>query len=80
MLLVATQVLWLQFDTWARDPQVRPLYAMVCGVVGCELPVMRDVESLRFRFRLGAGAVEDQRAVIRRTTATGSPERSVIAI
>lgn len=46
VLLVATQVLWLQFDTWARDPQVRPLYAMVCGVVGCELPVMRDVESL----------------------------------
>ncbi len=46
IVLVATQVLWLQFDSWARDPQVRPLYAMVCGVMGCELPVMRDVESL----------------------------------
>ncbi len=46
VLLVAAQVLWLQFDTWARDPQVRPLYAMACGVVGCELPVMRDVDSL----------------------------------
>ena len=46
MLVVASQVLWLQFDTWARDPQVRPLYALVCGVVGCDLPVMRDVDSL----------------------------------
>ena len=46
VLLVASQVLWLQFDSWARDSQVRPLYAMVCGVVGCQLPVMRDLESL----------------------------------
>lgn len=46
VLLVASQVLWLQFDSWAREPQVRPLYAMVCGVIGCELPVVRDVESL----------------------------------
>jgi predicted Zn finger-like uncharacterized protein len=46
VLLVGSQVLWLQFDTWARDPQVRPLYAMACSVVGCDLPVMRDVDSL----------------------------------
>jgi hypothetical protein len=41
-----TQVLWYQFDEWSMDPQTRPLYEVACGMLGCELPVMRDVASM----------------------------------
>jgi hypothetical protein len=40
------QVLWYQFETWARDPEIRPVYAIVCDVLGCELPTMRDIDRL----------------------------------
>jgi predicted Zn finger-like uncharacterized protein len=49
VLVLAGQFLWLRFDELARDPGWRPLYARLCGVFRCELPVLRDLERLRTR-------------------------------
>ena len=40
------QVLYLQFDVWAKDPQLRPIYAWLCPRVGCKLPEMRALDKL----------------------------------
>ena len=45
-LTLCIQVLWYQFDRWSVDPEVRPVYELVCGVLGCELPVMRDLDAM----------------------------------
>ncbi len=44
---IVLQVFWYQFDDWAKDPTWRPVYASVCSVVGCELPVQSDLGLLR---------------------------------
>ncbi|MFU8817328.1 MAG: DUF3426 domain-containing protein, partial [Pseudomonadales bacterium] len=49
LLLLAVQVLWYQFDDWAKQPQWRGLYATACRTLGCELPVQRDVALLATR-------------------------------
>jgi predicted Zn finger-like uncharacterized protein len=43
---LCVQIIWYQFDRWSVDPEMRPLYAVVCGVLGCELPVMLDLDSM----------------------------------
>jgi predicted Zn finger-like uncharacterized protein len=48
-LLLAAQVLWYQFDEWAKQPQWRGVYERICGVIGCELPVRRDAGLLSTR-------------------------------
>lgn len=45
-LVLVVQVLWFQFDRWAVDLRIRPVYSTICGVLGCELPVLRDVEAM----------------------------------
>jgi predicted Zn finger-like uncharacterized protein len=49
VLLLAAQVLWLRFDDWSADPFWRGVYAPLCGVLGCELPVQRDIGALGTR-------------------------------
>lgn len=44
---IFVQILWYQFDDWAKDPTWRPVYASVCSMVGCELPVQSDLSLLR---------------------------------
>ncbi len=44
---IVLQVFWYQFDDWAKDPTWRPVYASVCSLVGCELPVQSDLSLLR---------------------------------
>ena len=46
ILVLAGQVFWYQFESWGRDPTLRPVYAFVCDAVGCELPVLRDLKLL----------------------------------
>jgi len=48
-IAVAAQVLWFRFDTLVRDPAWRPVYAEVCGLVGCDLPVQRALDRIRTR-------------------------------
>jgi hypothetical protein len=49
VLLIAAQVLWYRFDEWSVDPFWRDVYAPICVVVGCTLPVQRDLDSLSTR-------------------------------
>jgi predicted Zn finger-like uncharacterized protein len=49
VLLLAAQIFYLQLPDWSRDPQLRPVYELACGWLGCELPEMRAVEALRTR-------------------------------
>lgn len=44
---LAGQIFWYQFESWGRDPTLRPVYAMLCDIFGCELPVLRDLDALR---------------------------------
>lgn len=44
--LLAVQVLYFQFDAWAKNPQFRPLYEWLCTRLSCELPVMRSLASI----------------------------------
>ncbi|MDH3644759.1 MAG: zinc-ribbon domain-containing protein, partial [Gammaproteobacteria bacterium] len=46
LLALVVQVLWYQYDAWSRDPDLRPLYGVICKAMGCELPVMRDIDSM----------------------------------
>lgn len=46
LLALVVQVLWYQYDSWSRDPDLRPLYGVICKALGCELPVMRDIDSM----------------------------------
>jgi hypothetical protein len=49
LLLLTAQVLWYQFDDWAKDPQWRGVYQPLCRVFGCELPQQRDRSLLTTR-------------------------------
>lgn len=37
------QVLWFQYDDWVKDDTMRPVYAYLCDLLDCELPVRTDV-------------------------------------
>jgi predicted Zn finger-like uncharacterized protein len=45
--LLALQVLYLQFDTWAKNPDFRPIYERLCPRLQCQLPVMRSLDEIR---------------------------------
>ncbi len=47
VLALTAQVFFYQFESWGRDPSLRPLYALACELLGCELPVLRDLTALR---------------------------------
>jgi hypothetical protein len=47
LVALAGQVLWFQFATWARDPEIRPVYEWLCAGLGCELPIMRALDAFR---------------------------------
>jgi hypothetical protein len=49
VLLLAAQVLWYQFDDWAKQPHWRAVYVPLCTVLGCALPVQRDTAQLGTR-------------------------------
>jgi len=44
-ITLVAQILWYQFASWSVNPTTRPLYSVLCKVVGCELPVMRDADA-----------------------------------
>jgi predicted Zn finger-like uncharacterized protein len=43
LLALTAQVLWYQYDVWIQDPGIRPIYEKICPIVGCGLPVLKDV-------------------------------------
>ena len=45
--LLSAQVLYLQFDTWAKNPDIRPIYESLCPHLKCQLPVMRALDEIR---------------------------------
>ncbi len=49
VVLLGAQVLYFQFDAWAKNPSIRPVYEWLCPMLHCELPVMRAVDEIRSR-------------------------------
>jgi len=47
IVLLGAQVLYLQFDTWAKNPGIRPIYEWLCPHLQCQLPVMRALDEIR---------------------------------
>lgn len=48
-LLLAVELVWLNFDALAEAPATRPLASALCGFLGCELATRRDIEAIRSR-------------------------------
>lgn len=46
-LIIVAQVAIFRFNTLGTDPTFRPWYDRACEVLGCELPVMVDVNKIR---------------------------------
>lgn len=49
VLVLVVQVFYFQFPSWSRDPDLRPVYGLVCNLLGCELPGMRDLRRMSTR-------------------------------
>ena len=48
-ILLTGQILYWQFSDWAKTDAMRPVYAGICSVIGCELPVRRSLRDLQSR-------------------------------
>lgn len=46
---LVAEIFWLQFEGWSRDTAIRPIYAVACDWLSCQLPVLRDVEKMSTR-------------------------------
>ena len=46
LLLIPVQLLWFQFEDWAKEPSIRPVYETICGLGICELPPAKDVTQI----------------------------------
>jgi predicted Zn finger-like uncharacterized protein len=44
--LLGAQVLYLQFEVWATNPEIRPVYEWLCPRLGCQLPEMRALDKM----------------------------------
>jgi predicted Zn finger-like uncharacterized protein len=47
VIALAAQIFFYQFESWGKDPTLRPAYAFACNHLGCELPVLKDLAALR---------------------------------
>jgi len=45
--LLGAQILYFQFDAWAKNPDIRPVYEWLCPRLHCQLPVMRSLDDIR---------------------------------
>ena len=46
---MVAQIFWFQFEDWSRDTAIRPIYAVACDWLGCQLPVLRDIKKMSTR-------------------------------
>ena len=47
--VVISQLAWVQFDRFAKIPQLRPFYEKACDLAGCELPPLIDMSAIDSR-------------------------------
>lgn len=47
IVIAIAQVGWFRFDSAARSETWRPVYEQICGVVGCKLPGLQNVQFIR---------------------------------
>lgn len=47
LLLGACQVFYFNFGEWSRTQQWRPFYTQVCTYVGCTLPTVQDIKTMK---------------------------------
>jgi len=46
VFVLAAQVMYLQFDVWSKNLEIRPVYSWVCARIGCRLPELRALDRL----------------------------------
>ncbi|MEM1434490.1 MAG: DUF3426 domain-containing protein [Pseudomonadota bacterium] len=44
VLLLVAQVLFLRFGTWTQNPQIRPVYEVVCAALPCTVPPLKALK------------------------------------
>jgi predicted Zn finger-like uncharacterized protein len=47
IIALTGQVFYWQFDVWAKNPDIRPVYEWICPRLNCQLPVMRSLDEIR---------------------------------
>lgn len=47
LLLGAFQVFYFNFPEWSRTQQWRPFYTQACSYVGCTLPTIQDIKTMK---------------------------------
>ncbi len=47
LFLALFQMAAFNFDSWSRKQSLRPYYAQACGVFGCTLPVLQNLDRIR---------------------------------
>jgi|GEM_PF-2178474 len=59
IIALPAQVLWFQYEDWVGDPQFRPIYVNVCGVIGCDVPALVDIAAIEAQRSVGRVSPED---------------------
>ncbi len=49
LVLTASQILYFNFNSWAREPQWRPVYQSICSMVSCQLPSVQNIQQMSTR-------------------------------
>jgi len=47
--VIASQLVWVQFDKFSKIPQLRPFYEKGCELAGCTLPPLTDMSAIGSR-------------------------------
>ena len=64
LVIAAAQTLYFRFDDWARTPQWRPWYAMICDMAGCQLPKIQNVKEMAAQNLVVRAHPDLQRALV----------------
>ncbi len=68
ILLLVVQYAYIMRDDLSQDARLRPWLETMCAVAGCELPLLRDLESLHILQRRVMGHPEREDALMVRAT------------
>lgn len=47
VIALTVEVFVLQFDDWVKEPSIRPVYEVACGVLPCTVEPLRDIAAIR---------------------------------
>lgn len=46
LFVTIAQIGYFKFESWSREPDYRPVYALICETIGCQLPTVQDTSKM----------------------------------